>query len=559
MSIMSAEVVRELDEMGEHLQGRFSNLEIQHLIARGGMGAVYRAVQTQLDRHVALKILPDEFSIDEVRRNLFVSEARAMAKLSHPHLVQLFDFGENDGVWYMVQEWVNGKTLYDHQKAGILEIDDGVRLVREVLSGLQHAHVNGVVHRDIKPANILIDQDGAVKLTDFGLAQSVGAEAVEQEDTFGTPEYAAPELFETGATIDHRADIFAVGVLLYELLTGQRPATTYRPPSKVVEDLGTGFDAMISKAMQADPDNRYDSCAEFDQDLYGALTGTGAKHARSNKPKVLTGAVTTRVPNMNLAGISPLSSAKSGGGAGVFFGILTILGLVVGGVIFLSKRDQSDPETPREQLASEIKKPEETPPPPPPAPGSVVKKEEPAKQSINSASSIEPTSTAKKAPKTKKKKKKKASGPIHELTAIEKEVMAKAPALIAEYDSKMKMLQERYLTVCKKESVKNNGKHLKFWTEEALHIKKHIGPPKKDDRISERALTLRVSWRERELSELQPLKLLHRDIQERYDLLMKEFHRENKMRKRRKVQERAIAMQSFDFFLKNCRQKIGQE
>ncbi len=567
---MSEEAPSALGEVEEGLQERFSNLNIEGLIARGGMGAVYRAVQTQLDRPVALKILPDEFAADEVRRNLFVREARAMAKLSHPHLVQLFDFGENEGLWFMVQEWVAGKTLFDHQQAGVLEIDDGVRIVREVCAGLQHAHEHGVVHRDIKPANILIDPDGAVKLTDFGLAQSVGgdASASEEEDSFGTPEYAAPELFEEGAEIDHRADIFAVGVLLFELLTGQQPAAVYQPPSEVISDLGTRFDAIISKAMQHNPEDRYDSCAAFDQDLYNALTGAEAEASKPKGPKVLTGAVPVAGgATIGATGLTSLASAKSGGGIGQLLGVLVGIGVVVGGFIYIFKGD--GPEEKKDDNKVELISYDDEPRRKPKAasvnPSSKKQANAGGSESLKQSQAVKKSESKKpkkrkdsKPDKSKVTKKKKAPiGEITELTAIEEGYMRKAPALIEVYDREMKILRGKYLNACKNAARKNRGL-ANFWKEEAKAFEDAGSPPENDDGVPDRALALRTGWRTHQQKSAQALKLLHIDTLERLDLLVKEFQRGSEMRKVRKVSERATAMRTFDYFLETCREKMAK-
>jgi len=541
---MSEEVPENLGEIEEGLQERFSNLSIQGLIARGGMGAVYRAVQTQLDRPVALKILPDEFAEDEVRRNLFVREARAMAKLSHPHLVQLFDFGENDGLWYMVQEWVPGQTLFDHQQNGILEIDEGVRLVREVCAGLQHAHENGVVHRDIKPANIIIDTTGMVKLTDFGLAQSVGGDAEEEEDDgFGTPEYAAPELFVEGAQIDHRADIFAIGVLLFELLTGQQPAAVYQPPSEVVEDLGTRFDAMIARAMQHNPDDRYPSCAEFDQDLYAALTGAEAEATKPRGPQVLTGAGAVGGPRANLApaGLAPLKSSKSKGASVI--GVLVGVVAVVAGFMHFFKEEEEPPVEDLELVVVPSGETRST------SPQTVVEKAPVVKDEKTAEAAPKIAET----PKPKKRKKREPVGEIAGLTAIEKAAREKAPILLEVYDDATNTLQKKYLGACAKEARKNGGALSKFWTAEANAIKRTGAPPENDAGIPDRALFLRKGWRSRYQKAAEPLKLLHIDTKERYDLLVEELQRGGDHRKVGKARLRATEMKTFDNFLEFLR------
>ena len=174
----------------------FPGYEIQGLIATGGMGAVYCAVQKSLDRTVALKILPMELSKDAAFCAGFEAEAKAMARLNHPNLIGVYDFGEVNGMLYIIMEFVPGKSIY-HSADGIaIDPDEVIRLVTGICHGLAHAHEHGIIHRDIKPSNILLDLNAQPKIGDFGLARPIERKIEEGEEIFGTPHYTAPEVVE---------------------------------------------------------------------------------------------------------------------------------------------------------------------------------------------------------------------------------------------------------------------------------------------------------------------------------------------------------------------------
>ena len=189
----------------EELAPLFPAYEIEAFIAQGGMGAVYRATQRSLDRLVAIKILPREFGEDENFRASFEAEAKAMAKLNHPNLIGVYDFGDIDGMLFIVMEFVEGKALYYsvHKKA----IDPLVafEMVSTISRGLAHAHAGGIIHRDIKPANILLDLEANPKIGDFGLARPLDQDR-SGGVVFGTPGYTAPEVYKNDHPVDQRSD-----------------------------------------------------------------------------------------------------------------------------------------------------------------------------------------------------------------------------------------------------------------------------------------------------------------------------------------------------------------
>ena len=244
----------------------FPSYELQGLIASGGMGAVYCALQKSLDRTVALKILPMEFSQDAAYCAGFEAEAKAMARLNHPNLIGVFDFGSVNGMLFIIMEFVPGKSIYHSANGIALDQLEVIRLVTGICDGLAHAHEYGIIHRDIKPSNILLDLNAQPKIGDFGLARPADRKVEDGEEIFGTPHYTAPEVVTPPFSVDYRADIFSVGVLLHELLTGKLPAHDPRSASMIAR-CDPRFDAIVKKATQPLAAARYSSAAEISKDL----------------------------------------------------------------------------------------------------------------------------------------------------------------------------------------------------------------------------------------------------------------------------------------------------
>lgn len=234
--------------------------EVLSFIAKGGMGAVYMANQRSLDRPVAIKVLPRHFGEDEAFRDSFEAEAKSMAKLNHPNLIGIYDFGQVDGLLYIIMEMVQGKSLYHSSYGRTLAPDEAARIISEVCSGLANAHQQGILHRDIKPSNILLDPSASPKIGDFGLARPVGEH--ERDLAYGTPGYTAPEVVHHPEAVDQSTDIFSVGVMLYELLTGKLPDDTYTPAASIT-GCSPEFDQIISKAINPNPALRYRSAKEM--------------------------------------------------------------------------------------------------------------------------------------------------------------------------------------------------------------------------------------------------------------------------------------------------------
>jgi serine/threonine protein kinase len=260
------------------LQAMMPGYTIEKILGRGGMGAVYKGVQTNLDRTVAIKILPPGVEKEDPSfAERFKNEAKLMAKLLHPAVVAVFDFGLNSGgQLYIAMEYVDGTDvaqMISTQKK--LPPDHALAITAHVCDALTAAHELGIVHRDIKPANVLINMKGQVKVADFGLAkiEEPGSHGLTKTGyAMGTPDFVAPEALMLGTAIDGRADVYAVGVMLYQMLTGNIPRGAFKPASVLVPALDRRYDPIIQKAMQHDREERHQSAAELRRELDVILT-----------------------------------------------------------------------------------------------------------------------------------------------------------------------------------------------------------------------------------------------------------------------------------------------
>jgi hypothetical protein len=248
------------------LAPHFPHLEITELIGAGGMGAVYKARQVRLDRPVALKVLPPEVGRDPAFAERFLREARTLARLSHPHIVTVHDFGEAGGFYYFLMEFVDGVNLRQALRAGRFTPGQALGVVPQICDALQYAHDKGVVHRDIKPENLLLTAQGQVKIADFGLAKLLGRDEgvptlTGTRQVLGTPHYMAPEQMEHPETVDHRADIFSLGVLFYEMLTGELPLGRFPPPSSRVQ-IDLRLDEIVLRALEKEPERRFQKASD---------------------------------------------------------------------------------------------------------------------------------------------------------------------------------------------------------------------------------------------------------------------------------------------------------
>jgi eukaryotic-like serine/threonine-protein kinase len=297
---------------------KIGKYEIQGILGKGGMGVVYKGYDRAIARSVAIKaITKASLAPDELKHVVerFRHEAQAVGRLVHPRIVQIYDYGEDDEIAYIVMELVNGKTLAEHieQENGYepREVGD---IIRELLDGVGHAHVQGVVHRDIKPSNILINNDGHIKISDFGIARIESSDLTQVGDVLGTPHYMAPEQF-LGTQTDALADLFSVGVIAYEMLTGKKPfngnsATIMQQvlneqptnPSKLNPRLSPEIDSMVQKALAKKREDRYRNAAEFARALRDALDATPATGAAP--PVVADGAALLGAARLLSGGIS---------------------------------------------------------------------------------------------------------------------------------------------------------------------------------------------------------------------------------------------------------------
>jgi Tol biopolymer transport system component/serine/threonine protein kinase/formylglycine-generating enzyme required for sulfatase activity len=257
-------------------------------IGRGGMATVYKAFHATMNRHVAIKVLPEEFAGDPGFRARFEREAQTVAQLQHPHILPVFDYGEERGISYLVMPYIPTGTLKEYMaQEGQLPLDEAARILTRLAEALDYAHRQGVIHRDIKPDNVLFDEDGNALLTDFGLTRMVeGGGSLTGTGVIGTPAYMSPEQGQ-GQRLDHRSDIYSLGIVLYEMVTGDVPFSADTPvavifkhindslplPHTLRPDLPEGAEDVILKALAKDPDQRWASCVEMAEAFSMAIAG----------------------------------------------------------------------------------------------------------------------------------------------------------------------------------------------------------------------------------------------------------------------------------------------
>src|SRR5882762_8993735 len=280
---------------GPQTLGRY---QLERVLGKGAMGIVYEALDPKLHRKVAIKTILISQLDEETAKDFsmrFVREAHAVARLNHPNIVQVYDFGEEGDMAYLVMEFIRGDELKSTLSTGRqFDRKECVRIMCELLDALEFAHEAGVVHRDIKPANIMLDSQGRAKLTDFGVARVTDSDRTHAERTqagtvVGTPAYMSPEQIQ-GQRIDRRTDIFSAGVILYQFLTGQKPFTgegAWTVAKKIIQEdppmpssinmaLSPEFDRVVAKALAKDPDQRFATAREFSQALKRAAEGKPA-------------------------------------------------------------------------------------------------------------------------------------------------------------------------------------------------------------------------------------------------------------------------------------------
>src|SRR4051794_2719606 len=261
--------------------------KIVRKLGSGGMADVYLAEDQELGRRIAIKILNDRHANDEQFIERFRREAKNAAALNHPNIVSIYDRGEAEDTYYIAMEYLDGRTLKELVVGrGPAPVNVAVEYARQILSALRFAHRHGIVHRDIKPHNVLVDREGRVKVTDFGIARAGTSQMTEAGSIVGTAQYLSPEQAR-GTEVDQRSDLYSLGVVLYELLTGQTPfdgdtpveiamkhlSATPRPPSQIRRDVPRDLDMVVMRALAKDPDARYQSADEMEADLERALRG----------------------------------------------------------------------------------------------------------------------------------------------------------------------------------------------------------------------------------------------------------------------------------------------
>lgn len=274
----------ELPSVAE-IAAAFPDLEILDLIGHGGMSAVFKARQPRLDRIVALKVLPKSLAATPGFAERFTREGRVLARLSHTGIVTVHDFGESGGFCYLIMEYVDGVNLRQAMRAGRFTPEQALGIVPVMCEALQYAHSQGVLHRDIKPENILLDAQGRVKIVDFGIAKILdengGDEMMLTQSgaRLGTAPYMAPEQIEKPATVDHRADIYSLGVVFYEMLTGELPLGRFAAPSEKSSVSG-GMDEVVFRALAKERERRQQSAGEFKTQVEGATMAPASHPGR---------------------------------------------------------------------------------------------------------------------------------------------------------------------------------------------------------------------------------------------------------------------------------------
>ena len=257
------------------------HLDVLELAGQGGMGVVYKARQRELDRLVALKVLLPEPERDPSFAERFAREARALARLHHPNVVTIYDSGRVGDLFFFIMQYVDGKTLREVMSERRLEAREALAIISQICDALQYAHDEGVMHRDIKPENVLIDERGRVRIADFGLAKLLSHHDTDfsltlPEQAMGTMHYMAPEQIENAGGVDHRADVYAVGVLFYELLTGELPIGHFPLPSERAMD--RRFDKIVLHALAKEPTRRYQRVHDLKTDV-DAMASSAPEHS----------------------------------------------------------------------------------------------------------------------------------------------------------------------------------------------------------------------------------------------------------------------------------------
>ena len=309
-------------------------------VGQGGMATVYKAYQPSMDRNVAIKVLPSQLAESKEFTARFQQEAHIIARLEHPHILPVFDYGESDGVTYFVMRYLEAGTLKTKMEAGQLSWTEIDRLFTQLAEALGYAHSHGVIHRDLKPANALVDEQGNLFLTDFGIAkllESASPRLTQTDAIMGTPAYISPEQAKA-LQVDQRSDIYSLGIILYEMVTGRVPFTADTPlavilkhvsdplplPSIIKPDIPESIERVILKALAKEPNDRYSTTAEFLSAWKSALQDKDTVR-RAPEKMISAPASFTAAPVS-----APIASSKSARPTG------WIIGCVIGACLLLS-------------------------------------------------------------------------------------------------------------------------------------------------------------------------------------------------------------------------------
>jgi len=313
---------------------KLGQYEIKEMLGRGGMGTVYKAYQPMLDRLVAIKILPAKLAADYEFTTRFNREANALAGLSHPNIVGIYDIGQEGGYFYFVMEFVEGVTVRQLIEECKLPPEEALKIVPQLCEALEYAHSEGVVHRDIKPENILIDKKGKVKIADFGLARIIRGDVridpvTRTQEVMGTLDYMAPEQRTKAKDVDHRVDIYSLGVVFYEMLTGELPIGKFELPSHKVQ-IDVRIDDIVMKTLEREPSKRYQRVSEVGSAVTEIISATTAA-AKHNQPRK---GVIPIAPDLR-ASLSGIASILCGVGplflwGDITNGLLSILAVIFG-------------------------------------------------------------------------------------------------------------------------------------------------------------------------------------------------------------------------------------
>jgi eukaryotic-like serine/threonine-protein kinase len=338
--------------VGETIADRY---EIEELVGHGGMSSVYKARDSLLERHVALKVLHEQYSADEDFVERFKREARSVAQLQHPNIVTVIDRGEEDGRQFIVFEYIEGENLKEHVvRKGRLDVREALEIAIEVARGLAFAHDQGLIHRDVKPQNVLLNGDGRAKVTDFGIARTLDVDGMTQTGTvLGTSNYIAPEQ-ASGQPVDAHSDVYALGAVLYELLAGDVPFPgesfvavamkhMHEPAPNLLDvrgDVPLRVAAAVDRALEKDPEQRFPTMDAFAAELEACL-------AEVDRPD---GDATMVIPSARRAA-KPRKQVSRWPLAIALLGLLAVAAIVIGLLASRGSNDNTPVASKRVQIA----------------------------------------------------------------------------------------------------------------------------------------------------------------------------------------------------------------